>query len=183
MRLDHATQIGVLAKHLVRAREVDDDVGTSESHARRRRHRNPQVFANLDAHGHTLEVEEVVGAEADVVVACATQFTERDARPRLDFSARGKPSALVELVVVGQIDLRHYAYHLSVAKENRTVIQAVAVGERSAHNHSHVDAAGSLCQMHDGLDGSIEQRTVVEEVGTGVASERELGEDQKLNTL
>ena len=176
----------MLAQHFVRAGEVGNDLSPCQSHAVGGCSGHPKVFAYLNAQRSALEVEEQVFAEADTLL-CAFAFAvgHRELHPTAvgHFGSRGKPSGLVELVVVGQIYLGHNADDDAVAQQDGAVVEPVAVGEGCTHGHGHVNAFGRFGQVHQSRYRSFQQCFVVEEVGACISCQGEFWENQQLHSL
>ena len=131
---DKAAAVICLTDNLVRGRRVEDHRRTGKRHLSRRGCRHPQVLTDLNAQ------HQVLGALITATVD--KPRTQRDRTLTGKFNPHGirrrrsKPTALIELAIVGQILLGREAQKLA----------------RAAHSGAVVDILGNCNGKTDGKD-------------------------------
>ena len=95
----------------------------------------------------------------------------------------GEPASFVELLVVGQIGLAHEGFDLSALHHGGAVDQRTSHLHGQANHDDDVQPAAEFQQLQHGALGFLQQGLLMEEVLTGVARHRELGEDDHLRAF
>ena len=174
-RRDQHPAVGVLADQLVRGGEVGDDGRARGGMAQRRRRGHPQILADLD--GEREGGDFVHGKE----LLCAEQHVKAAERHRDVLSEGGREmAALVEFAVVGDVAFRHEAEQPAVRDHGGAVVEAVAVDNGQADERQHMQAARGFDHAGKRRFGVGEQLGLEEQVGAGVAGEKQLGQDEQL---
>ena len=97
--------------------------------------------------------------------------------------ARGEPSTLAKLTIVGDIALGHNTQDTSLLQHKRTVIQGTAHIDGSTYYVYIVIHPGSLGKASYSLLALPQQRLLREEVATSITRDAQFGEDSHLGTL
>ena len=96
----------------------------------------------------------------------------------------GEPAALVKLLVIGDERLGHDAEHSAAVEHGGAVEQLVVHGERQADDGEAGEGAGARRDdVGQRVEGAVLQGGLVEQVGAGVAGERQFGEDEDGDAL
>ena len=159
-----------LADRDVRRRKVDEHGRAGERRERGRRHRNPDVLADLGMHREVRQVgrlEHEVGAERRVGGADADRLAG-------DPGARREMPRLVEFPIVRQMRLRHDAEHGAAVDRERAVEQPIAVAERRAHEHERQEVPRAGGDPIDRGLHRVEQHRLEPEILDRVAGNAEL---------
>lgn len=131
---DEAAAIVCLADNLVRGRRVENHRRTGKRHLGRRRCWHPQVLANLNAQHQVLDA--LITATVDKPRTQRNRTLTGKFNPHGIRRRRSKPTALIELTIVGQILLGRKAQKLA----------------RAAHGGAVVDILGNRNGKTDGED-------------------------------
>ena len=167
----------MLACQLVGSREVQYDVGTSQSKVIAWRQGCPHVLTDLDA-----EAGAVAGAEHLWIgrhmngAACEIDVLG------YHIGAGGKPPFLIELVVVGQVGLRDKSQQRSVLYHSGTVIQQRTYAHGQTHHRDDVELACEVEQHQQAFLGLVQQQLLTKQVLTTVACQRQLGKHDDLRS-
>ena len=167
---DEPVAVFILADCFVARREVQQHVRASERLEGARRRRHPQVFADLDSHDDRSRFEQQIDAEWRLPSA------KIDRRP-LVTPRRGEPAALVELLVVRNVLLRHDSEHLPVEQHRRRVVEAVLNDDRQSDHHQLLPSASRCGQLQRLVNGGIKKRLLSEQVGARVARDAKFGKE------
>ena len=170
-------QLG-LADGDVAGRQVQQHLRARERGVARRRHRHPDVFADLDMEGHAeraRRTEQHVGAERRVLA--------RELDPVGDRVGAGDEMALlVELAVVGQEDLRHHAEDLAAMDHDRGVVEPVRHAQRRADHQHREQRLRGLDDLGDQFLDLVEQRILQQQILDRVGRQSQLGKDHDRRT-
>ena len=167
-------QVVVLPDQLVRSREVEKDIGSLPRLVGAGGNGDPQVFAQLNPDYRAGTLEEQVGTEGNPPAA----QIDRLARDR---KARGKPTLLVKLFVIGQIALGYHAQNLAPLKRHGAVVQTVAPRHRYTRHTQQRARGGRVEQLRQSLLCLLDQQGVPEQVATGISRNRQFGKDDDLH--
>ena len=161
--LDEVHQIGVLADELVARRQVHDHVGAIDGGNAAGRSGNPQVLTDLHSYTGTPSLKYHVGAKRHFGATHHNAVLAGNGRD----VARGEPTFLVKLLIVGDIGLGNHP-HFAVVDDNGAVEQVAAATQRGSHNdhHRRVPVVGT--KLDERLFGGIEQQLVAKQIGTRV---------------
>ena len=122
-----------LRHQLVRRRRAEDDGGAGGRVAGGRRHRRPQVLADLDRDRHARlvrDLEQHVGAERHVLSAQAQLLAHR-------LAGRGEPALLVVLAIARQVRLGHDPQQAPRLDHGRAVEEPPLGGDRQPDHGEH----------------------------------------------
>ena len=145
--------------------------------AQRRRRSHPQILADLD---RKREGGDFVHGKK---LLCAEQHVKTAERHRDVFGkGRGKGAAFVKFAVVGDVALRHESEQSAVRDHGGAVVEPVAVGNGQTDERQHMDAARGFDHAGERRRGVGEQFGLEEQVGAGVAGEKQLRQDEQLCT-
>ena len=170
--LDHLAAEDMLTDDTVGGREVKDDLCTLNRQLCRRRQRRPEVLAYLDTEGVVTRAEEQVRTKGHFATPYLNlRDTRRDATGCVLAcgTAGSKPTLLVELAGVGQVDLRHHTQHLTVGHNEGTVKEVIIHLERSAYEDDDRFAASIITEGLELTHTALLESLGEEEVGTGIA--------------
>ena len=143
--------------------------------AQRRRRGHPQILADFDREGKVRNL--VHGKE----LLCAEQHIKAAERHRHIFGKGGrKVAALVKFAVVGDVALRHEAKQSAVRDDGGAVVEPVAVGDGQTDERQHMHAARGFDDKRERCHSVGEQLGLEEQVGAGVAGEKQLGQHKQL---
>ena len=119
---DKVLAIGPLSNGLVGSGEIHDHLCTAEGQNGGRRHRCPQVLADLHAKLHSLpQQEQGFGGNRSLDTSPARQFQNRRICTKL--VPGSKPTFFVKFIVVGQIGFWHQAQQYPCGQHRRTIIK------------------------------------------------------------
>jgi hypothetical protein len=143
-------------------REVEQDVGAGEGGAGARGDRHPHVLADLDVDRQVGQVggaEDEVRAEGDVPVLVGAGPVRAGEHRAAGVVTAGEPALLVELAVVGQVDLGHDAEDLAAVQDDGAVVEAGPAADRGAHDDDRAQLGGGPGQVDDRLASTASRRT------------------------
>ena len=145
------TQVVVLADEFIAGREVQDDVRTSHRQIVAGRNGCPDVLADFDAKLDVTHLEELgFGRQTDW---CASQIDIGI----VQVLRRGKPTFLVELVVVRQIGLRHDTQQCTALDDGSTIEQQATSLDGQPYHADNIQLTGEVQQLKQSTLGLVEQ--------------------------
>ena len=161
-----------LADDGVGGAEVADQRGAGLRMRNRGRRGHPEVLADLGRHHELGELqarEEQVGAKEHVLLATHGD-EERLCR------AGDEVAPLVELVVVGDVGLGDNSEDGAVRDSRRAVVELAARAHGHAHEQQGIKVRRGRGKVGEAGVGGTDEGILPEEVLTGVARERKLGQ-------
>ena len=176
---DKAAAVICLTDDFVRGRRVENHRRTGKRHLGRRGRRHPQVLTDLNAQ------HQVLGALITATVD--KPRTQRDRTLTGKFNPRGirrrrsKPTALIELAIVGQILLGREAQKLARAAHGGAVVDILGNCNGKTDSKDNRQLAGFIEDMHQSSLAGMQQRAIMEQVGRGIAGQVKLGQHQRAN--
>ena len=168
--------VGLFADGLVAGRKVDDDIGPRHRHRGAGRNRHPQVFTNIDRHGHPLGVEDELPVHGIGVFADVHQIFQLAFRRR-------EPALLLVFPVVREVHLRHHPDDFPRLDGHRRVEQLVRSAERQPYEGEDGQILRFVYQLEQRLFGVRKQRILQEQVLASISRDAKLWEDQHLYAL
>ena len=168
-----------LADNLVRSRRIEDHRRTGKRHLGRRRRRHPQVLTDLNAQ------HQVLGALITATVDKSR--TQRDRTLTGKFNPHGirrrrsKPTALIELAIVGQILLGRKTQKLARAAHSGAVVDILGNCNGKTDGKDNRQLAGFIENMCQSSLTGMQQRAIMEQIGRGIAAQIKLGQHQRTN--
>ncbi|MCY1509157.1 hypothetical protein D9M68_434900 [compost metagenome] len=160
------------ADHDVRCRQVHQHGRAGHRGKRRRRHRHPDVFADLGMEAEErqpFDIEQQPGAERHIL-AQQPHAVHRGAVGRAELAP------FIEFPVVRQVRLGHHALHTARGDHHRAVEQLVLHAQRHAHHHRQRQLARGFDDGAERGLARIEQRALVEQVVAGIGRQAQLRE-------
>ena len=145
---DKAAAVICLTDDLIGSGGVENHRGTGKRHLGRRRCRHPQVLADLNTE------HQILGAL--IAAAVDKPRTQRDRtltgkfKPNRIGRCRSKPTALVELAIVGQILLGREAQKLAGAAHGGAVVDVFCHRNGQANGKDNRQLTGLIEDMHQG---------------------------------
>ena len=133
---------------------------------------NPEVLAELGGHhelGQLVAGKELARAKGHVKLAA--HVNGDDVR-----GTRHKVTALIELVVGGQVPLGHDAQNGAAADHGAAVVELGVHADGQAHQKKRVEVRGATGKVRQALVRGGKKRVLPEEVLAGVGGEAELGQ-------
>ena len=176
---DKAAAIVCLTDNLVRGRRIENHRRTGKRHLGRRGRRHPQVLTDLNAQ------HQVLGALITAAVDKPRTQRNRTLTGKLDprgiCGRRGKPAALVELAIVGQILLGREAQKLTRAAHGGAVVDILGNCNGKTDGKDNRQLTSLIEDMHQSNLAGMQQRAIMEQVGRGIAGQIKLGQYQRAN--
>ena len=176
---DKAAAVICLTDNLVRGRRVENHRRTGKRHLGRRRRRHPQVLTDLNAQHQVLGA--LITAAVDKPRAKRHRTLTGKFNPHGIGRRRGKPAALVELAIVGQILLSRKAQKLARTAHGRAVVDVFGHRNGKADGKDNRQLAGFIEDMHQSSLAGMQQCAVMEQIGRGIAGQVKLGQRQRAN--
>ena len=178
-RADQHPAVVRLADHLVRGGQVGNDGRAAGREAGRRRARDPEVLAQLDAEGIVRQLragKKQIRAERHALAA---------ERQVIDVSAehrRGrKLPLLVKFAVVRQVRLRHHTEEPARVDDRRAVIELAAETQRQTHGEDRGKRRRLLKNAGKRRLHRAEQAVGEKQVAAGVAGQAQLRQRQQVD--
>ncbi len=129
----------MLHQHLVACGEIDQDLRTGQGGPGGRRHRRPEVLADLNSQSGFSDAEELSHAEAYARLSGVVHLKTF----AVQHPCRLEPARLVEFVVAGEVGLRNYAEDLSPAGHYGAVEESAAEFDRGAEDQKRLKGGGA----------------------------------------
>ena len=176
---DKAAAVICLTDNLVRGRRVENHRRTGKRHLSRRGCRHPQVLTDLNAQ------HQILGTF--ITAAVDKPRTQRDRTLTGKFNPHGirrrrsKPTALIELAIVGQILLGREAQKLARAAHGGAVVDVFCHRNGQANGKDNRQLTSLIEDMHQSSLAGMQQRAVMEQIGRGIAGQVKLGQHQRAN--
>src|SRR5262249_16849392 len=121
--------------------------------------------------------EEQVGAKGG-------GFAVEDDLAAASGGGRGEPARLVKFLVIGQERLRHDAEDAAAVENGGAVGELIVHRQRQGHDpQAGKDRCTGAGEVVEGGNGTALEGELLEKIGTGVAGQRQLGEDEEGNAL
>ena len=140
---EQRTQIGMFTNELIAGREVQHHLGTCQCQVIAWRDRCPHVLTDFHAELHAAcRLEQLGNGRQFNGTSCQIDFR------RLKVLRRGKPTLLVELVVVGQVGLRHKPEDGTLLHDDGDIEQQAACLHGHTDHSDDVELTGVAEQMH-----------------------------------
>ncbi len=104
--------------------------------------------------------------------------------PAAGIGGGGKPAPLVKLLVIGQERLGDQAQD-PAAMQHRGAVEDLVIDQQrqTHHRHSGVGRSAGFQDLGQTFQGPVQKRGLVEQVGTGVAGQSQLGKDHDGHSL
>ena len=144
---DKAAAIVCLTDNLVRGRRIEDHRRTGKRHLGRRGRRHPQVLADLNTEYQILGA--LITAAVDKPRTQRNRTLTGKLNPHGIGGRRSKPTALIELAIVGQILLGREAQKLARAAHGGTVVDILGHRNGKTDGKDNRQLAGfieNMCQ-------------------------------------
>ncbi len=164
-----APQVVVLANEFVAGGQVEDEVGAGQGQHVAGGRGAPHVFADFDAEEGTAHRAEQLrtGGHQDTVARIANLA-------RTQVLRRGEPTLLIELTVVGQIDLGNHPEQLAALDDGGAVEQQVAHHDGQTDDGNEVELARMVEQGNHRMFASVDEHLLPEEILTSVGRDTQL---------
>ena len=166
-----ALAIFLLAGDFVAGREVGYDVRAHHTVVGGRRHRGPEVLAELYPEAGLAQIEEQVAADRTVAAA-----GEIDDGSRAQVGSGSEPAGLVELAGVGQMDFRNYSVNPSLPYHHSAVVEQSVIEDGGAYDCRDGLAPRVLRYAFHRLFRAPYQGSLGEKVPAGVTRDAEFRE-------
>ena len=176
---DEAAAIVCLTDNLVRSRRVENHRRTGKRHLGRRRRRHPQVLADLNAQHQVLGA--LITATVDKPRAQRDRTLTGKFKPNGIGRCRSKPTALIELAIVGQILLGREAQKLARAAHGGAVVDILGNRNGKTNGKDNRQLTSLVEDMHQSSLAGMQQCAVMEQIGRGIAGQVKLGQHQRAN--
>ena len=178
---DKAAAVICLTDNLVRGRRVENHRRAGKRHLGRRRRRHPQVLTDLNAQHQVLG--SLITAAVDKPRAQRDRTLTGKFNPHGIRRRRSKPTALIELAIVGQILLGREAQKLARAAHGGAVVDILGNRNGKTDGKDNRQLAGFIENMCQCSLASMQQCAVMEQIGRGIASQIKLGQHQRTNAM
>ena len=119
----------------------------------RRRNGYPQILADVEAHEHSVDVEEVVGRRSLYVGEICVGAT-----------CRREHTPLIKFIIIGNIRFGHAALLLPLVNGYGAVEELHIAHHRHTHHQGDVELIGLPGQRVHGVGAGLEKRSIVEKV-------------------
>ena len=143
---DEAAAIVCLTDDFVRSRRVENHRRTGKRHLGRRRRRHPQVLTDLNAQHHILGT--LITATVDKPRTQRNRTLTGKFNPHGIRRRRSKPTALIELAIVGQILLGREAQKLARAAHGGAVVDVFCHRNGQANGKDNRQLTSLIEDMH-----------------------------------
>ena len=177
---DKAAAIVCLTDNLVRGRRIEDHRRTGKRHLGRRGRRHPQVLADLNTEYQILGA--LITAAVDKPRTQRNRTLTGKLNPHGIGGRRSKPTALIELAIVGQILLGREAQKLARAAHGGTVVDILGHRNGKTDGKDNRQLAGFIENMCQCSLAGMQQRAVMEQISRGIAAQIKLGQHQSTDT-
>lgn len=134
---------------------------------------------DLDAHrerGDALAPEQNVGPERNGLAGQGQGLA-------CQAGARREPATLVELAIVGQEAFRDHAQHLAALDDDRGIVEAACVAQRTSDHDHRRQACAGLGQGGDRGLNRVQQRLLLQKVVDRVARQPQFREHDHSHAL
>ena len=175
---DHVAAVPVLADGLITGGQVEDYRGAGSGQMAAGRDGHPQVLADLHADHQLrqlLAAEEEIRVHGDLLTA--------EGQLTVHALAGGKPAGLIELGVVGDVDLGYDAQNFAPQNHHGAAVQLIPIADGHAHGGEQVQIAGFVQNVFQRPFRTVEQGGLEEQVRAGVGGDAQLGQSQHLHAL
>ena len=176
---DKAAAVICLTDDLVGSGGVENHRGTGKRHLGRRRRWHPQVLANLNTEYQILGV--LIAAAVDKPRTQRDRTLTGKFKPNGIGRCRSKPTALIELAIVGQILLGREAQKLARAAHGDAVVDILGNCNGKTDGKDNRQLTGFIEDVHKCRLAGMQQRAVMEQIGRGIAAQIKLGQHQRAN--
>ena len=176
---DETAAIVCLTDNLVRSRRVENHRRTGKRHLGRRGRWHPQVLADLNAQHHILGT--LITAAVDKPRTQRNRTLTGKLDPHGIRGRRSKPTALVELAIVGQILLGCEAQKFARAAHGGAVVDILGNCNGKTDGKDNRQLTSLIEDMHQSSLAGMQQRAIMEQVGRGIAAQVKLGQHQRAN--
>ena len=144
---------------------------------RGRRHRRPQILADLKAQRqlrHFLAAEKLLRAEQHRLAAHVDG-------EGVSFRRGGELPLFVKLTVIGQVRLGDHAQNVSLLDHRGAVIEPAADPQGHSHRGDHLQIPGGLQHGGKSLLRAPQQRVLIEKIAAGIARQPQLRQNEDLS--